>query len=371
MAPRLSSLIRPVSALLLSGLISISIATQFPAQAIQGGEDAAGDNRVVAIVFGSNTRASCSGVPITPYVVVAAAHCLSNPSFTYSSERYIPTGISISQPGADLSKDVINERPKVLSVALTPGFSDKSFTDDIAFYFLNSPLQNIHNLDIGNLAELREVKEKNLAITHVGYGYIGPGNIEDFRPHSITLKAAAVSSSRFGYLTPSDEITLSTDEFQGRALCKHDSGGPFLASINGGEKVMAINLSADGCDRYGANSIVKGTLGISIYPYLDLLERNWSIFAAENPSLPNLESASKQLAEKLLVARAVVKAQPSPTPTTSVAPSVSPKSQEVPTTPNTQVARKTLKMITCIKGKSTKIVKSYAPKCPSGYKIKA
>jgi hypothetical protein len=338
------------------------------ASAIQGGADATGDSRVVALVFGSNTRASCSGVPLSPYVVVAAAHCLSNPNFTYMSELYRPTGLSVAQAGVDLTRDNISLRPHVLQVAVTPGFNDKSFSDDVAFYFLDAPLTEAIDLPIANLDELKYVKDQGLLVTHLGYGYILGGNVEDYKAHKIVLKAAQISSMRFGYLTPSEESTISSDESQGMALCKHDSGGPFLATIGGAEKLFAVNLSADGCDRYGVGVAVKGTYGLSVFPYLSLLERQWKIFIEAHKDLPGISSANNNLLAKISSASSArpPKAQPSATPSIPANPTPAPS---VSPTPEVTKTPQTIRVIKCLKGKVIKTISGASPQCPKGYKL--
>lgn len=354
---------------LIAALISVlQFAFAGHAGAIQGGTDAAGDPRVVALIFGSNTRASCSGVPISPYVVVAAAHCLSNPNFTYSSETYQPNGLYVSQPGADLTRDNVGSRPRVIQVALTPGFNDKSFTNDLAFYFLDSPLVGAKNLPIANLDELKYLKDEGLIVTHLGYGYILGGNIEDFKPHKIELKAATLSSIRFGYLIPEEAVTVSTDELAGRALCKHDSGGPFLASISNDEKLFAINLSADGCDRYGVGTALKGTFGLSVYPYLSLLERQWKAFLDSHKNLPGISDADSILMTKIASAKIAIvpkkeaAASPSPSPSPSSSVLVTP-------TQSPSVKAQPIQRFKCVKGKSVKIYSEVTPRCPSGFKL--
>lgn len=355
------------SVLVLSVLLVAFLTTSLssiPASAVQGGADALGDQRVVALVFGTNTRASCSGVPINPYVVVAAAHCLSNPNLVYSNETYKPTGLSVSQPGVDLTKDSIAQRPRVNLVVLTPGYSDKSFADDLAFYFLDSPLTGVLDIPIGNLEDLKVVKEKAYPVTHVGYGYILPGNIEDFKPHKIILPASPYGAIRLGYFAPSEGVSISTDEVKGQALCKHDSGGPFLATVSGREKLIAINLAADGCDRNGAGSEVKGTLGLSVFPYLDLLERNWNAYLSSHSDLAGINDANLALQIALKSARQVKAPEPTPTPvaTATAAPVVSP-------TPSLKPSPPSAVSLKCKKGATIKIIKSYTGRCPSGYKL--
>ena len=343
-------------------VLSFTFCSLGPASSVQGGSDATGDSRVVALIFGSNTRASCSGVPINSYVVVAAAHCLSNPNFTYGNEVFIPKGMSIAAPGADLTKDNQANRARVLQVAVNIGFNEKSAADDIAFYFLDRPIMNTTFLPIANSSEFAKIKSAQQDVTHIGYGYILPGNVEDYRPHKITLKAISISSSLFNIYSPSEDQSISTEEVQGQALCKHDSGGPFIATINGSEKLLAINLLADGCDRYGAGIPVKGTLGLAIFPYLDLLERNWILFTENNSSLSNLNDAKYKLADALTSARKTPVSTVTPLASKSPAPSPDPS-------PATKAAPNSL-TITCVKGKVTKAIKAVKPVCPSGYKKK-
>jgi len=334
------------------------VSLQQPSFAMQGGTDAVGDTRVVALVFGQNTRASCSGVPLAPLVVLAAAHCLSNQKYLYTSETYLPSGLSVSAPGADLTKEVQSNRPQVIKVALTSGFIDTSFKDDLAFYFLNKPLVGATFLSIASLDELAQVKKQSQLITHIGYGYIAPGKIEDYKPHAIELTSSPLSSSRFGYSQPDEATSISSDETPGHALCLHDSGGPFIANIAGKEKLLAINLRGDGCDRNGPNSPVLGTLGISPVPYLDLLQRQWKIVMTGLGDVQGVLETSAAIDSLINSARAV----PIPSPT--------PSAEQTPVVSKAPVAAKpkNLVTITCVKGKVIVKLSGVKPVCGSGFK---
>jgi hypothetical protein len=345
---------RKLSILLLFVLI-LSIAQQ-PTFAMQGGSDATGDTRVVALVFGQNTRASCSGVPLAPLIVVAAAHCLSNSNYVYSSETYVPNGLSVATPGTDLTKDSVSQRSSVARVALTPGFTDKSFSDDIAFYFLNSPLNGATYLPIARLDDLAAIKKNGDAITHIGYGYIAPNKVEDYKPHLISLKSSPFSSSRFGYFSPSEEATISSDETPGNALCVHDSGGPFISRVGGIEKLLAINLRADGCDRNGVSAPVTGTLGLSPVPYMDLLQRQWNLFAKERVGNPGVAESSLTLETIVSSLRVAVIPTPSPTPTVIPEPG-----------PSATASIKKMITILCSKGKTIQKISGSKPVCPKGF----
>ena len=59
-------------------LIALAFTYVLPANAMMGGQDATGDDRVVAIIHWSeNAQRGCSGALIAPRVVFTAAHCLS------------------------------------------------------------------------------------------------------------------------------------------------------------------------------------------------------------------------------------------------------------------------------------------------------
>ncbi|MEY4026257.1 MAG: Trypsin, partial [Actinomycetota bacterium] len=65
--------------------------------------------------------------------------------------------------------------------------------------------------------------------------------------------------------------TLSTHDTATESLCPGDSGGPWFATIDGVEKLVAISTGGDGC--LDTPSGASGILGTAISPYLDLLAK--------------------------------------------------------------------------------------------------
>lgn len=253
--------------------------------AVKGGESAIGDSRVVALIEGqTNNRANCSGALLTPKIVVSAAHCLGNKGMTYSSEIYVPSNLWVSQPGVDLNIDDTSKRVKVVQVILTNGYANiwipesNNFLvekDDIAFFFLAAPLVENYSIEIASEEEIRSIKNNQLIFTHFGYGRQQDLNITDGKPYTIQLKSFSSGASRWASPTASEEKTVSSQDFETKALCPGDSGGPWYANIGGVQKIVAVLHGSNGC----RNEKVGGTLGTAIAPYLSLLNSHLDDFS--------------------------------------------------------------------------------------------
>lgn len=269
-----------------------------PARANFGGVNDEGDPRVLAILNGvqlidgvRHFSEVCSGSMVTPQVVVAAAHCLGNSDHIYTSEIYTPKNLYVSRPGANLDTQNPTDPVKVMRVILTSGY-DNSFhpevgnyitqKDDIAFYFLASPLVESYTIPISTASDVAQIKSEQLMITHIGYGLHGI-DLHDGMPRLVQLRASAQGSSRYGNNPARDDYTITSNETGEKALCPGDSGSPWYATVGGIEKLTAVLVSASGC-RTGSNQ-KGGTMGTLIWPYLDLMNKHWSEFQADLPSL--------------------------------------------------------------------------------------
>lgn len=270
----------------------LSLSLPEAASAIYGGKVAVWDSRVVSLVTQrDNPRSGCSGALLTPQVVVAAAHCLGNAGFTYTNAQYTPKNLWIAQPGADLNFDDVNSRVQVLRAIVTPGYNNTfdpdhnnvvTQKDDIAFYFLERPLVKSYSMQIASAAEVQEIKQRRLMITHLGYG-LQDLNLVDGMPYILSLRAFPQGSTHFGAHPAREENTIATEETGTAALCSGDSGGPWYATLGGVEKIVAVTVAASGCR--GAGSGLGGALGTLIHPYLEAMNSEWSSYLQDLPTL--------------------------------------------------------------------------------------
>lgn len=271
---------------------SLSQLSPEAASAIYGGSPALQDSRVVALVNKQdNPRSVCSGALLAPQIVVAAAHCLGNVGFTYTSSRFTPKDLWIAQPGANLNSDDTNSRVRVLRAIVPPGYNNTydpehgniiTQKDDIAFYFLERPLIRTYRVEVASADDVLEIKQHRLLVTHIGYG-LQDVNVSDGIPYSLTLKAFSQGSTHFGVHPAREENTIATEETGVAALCPGDSGGPWYATVGGVQKIVAVTVAASGCR--GQGSGLGGAFGTLIHPYLGLMSPEWTVFLSEVPAL--------------------------------------------------------------------------------------
>ena len=263
--------------------VATAIAFTFPAvasHAVSGGDNALGDTRVVALIVRQNPRMPrCSAVVIKPKVVVTAAHCVAAENGKANALEFAPAQLAVSKPGVSLNTDVIATRARVLQVIMPTGYTNtwnpavgdmSSQQDDIAFIVLDRAISNL-SFPIANIDEIAQLKALQKPITHLGYG-LQSANMLDGSPHSLRLLANTKGASRYGIYNHASEVnTLSTHDTATESLCPGDSGGPWFATIDGIEKLVAISTGGDGCLDTPSGS--SGILGTAISPYLDLLAK--------------------------------------------------------------------------------------------------
>jgi len=411
------------------------------ARAIYHGENAVGDNRVLALVNPKdNPRSGCSASLLTPQIVVSAAHCLGNPNHVYPDAIYQPEFLYVAQPGSDLNKDDISTRVQVLRAIVTPNYdntwspqtgNENTQKDDIAFYFLAKPLVSAYSIEIANAEEVSLVKQNNMTVTHIGYGYQDEG-VVDGKPYLTQLRAYSQAASRYAGTPALESMTITSQEVGSTALCPGDSGSPWYATFHGVEKIVAVTVGASGCR--GPGSGTNGTLGTLIYPYLPSLIEQWKQFQIDFPgllkstsvvqpvdkSLPLIQrsggcdaniSAVLQLQnngkwEDFMIAQGLQKVEGCDAlhpyqpwvrariatgtlirwrlfskgswevftdPITYVAPveiSPTPTPSAVPSLSATAISTMLKKTLLCYKGKSQRKVVALKPSCPPGYKKK-
>lgn len=263
--------------------VAAAVVFTFPAtssHAVSGGDNALGDTRVVALIVRQNPRMPrCSAVVIKPKVVATAAHCVAAENGKANALEFAPAQLSVSKPGVSLNTDVIANRARVVQVIMPAGYTNRwnpaagdmsAQQDDIAFIILDRAISNL-SFPIANIDEIAQLKATQKPITHFGYG-LQSAHALDGNPHSLRLVANTTGASRYGVNHHASEVnTLSTHDTATESLCAGDSGGPWYATIDGVEKLVAISTGGDGC--LDTPSGASGILGTAISPYLDLLAK--------------------------------------------------------------------------------------------------
>ena len=263
--------------------IAIAVAYLIPAataHAVSGGDNALGDKRVVALMVRQNPRMPrCSAVVIKPKVVATAAHCVAAENGVANTLEFSPAELVVSRPGVSIYTDVLTTRARVVQVIMPVGYVNSwnpaigdmtSQQNDIAFIILDRPISN-QSFPIANIDEIAQLKAAQKPITHLGYGLQSADTI-DGSPHLLRLTANITGASRYGVNHRASEVnTLSTRDTATESLCAGDSGGPWYATINGVEKLVAISSGGGGC--LDTPSGASGILGTAISPYLDLLAK--------------------------------------------------------------------------------------------------
>jgi hypothetical protein len=311
--------------------------------AIEGGEQVLGTQLVLPMMFdygigkdaygnvSNKPLFQCSAAMITSQIILTAAHCVTKPDTSDGSLKVPISNIKLYPPGVDFYQPNISIN--VEKVIFTPGYANfwnpatndaRTQIDDIAFLFISKPITTQllnYKIEIATESEVKSLKQNASLIKHFGYGLQKSG-YSDGKPYTVELITNLLGSARYANPAAQNSKTISTNETGLKAICPGDSGSPWYAEIDGKLKLVANTVGGSGC----GNGSVNGTLGTLIYPYLELMEREWEIFKAsievKVPSVLPSPSSSKKLAVS----------------------------------------------VTCIKGKLTKKVSGTNPKCPRGYK---
>ena len=165
--------------LLLSSLI-LSPSTY----AMQNGQDALGDEKVVGIIFGQNSQRHCSGALIAPRIVATSAHCaLRVDGGIFSKEKHfngelpLISDLWVSAPGVEIPKGGTTNKAKVLAQYVPETYTDSMCegTDcnagmsDVAILILDKELSN-KSFRYATREEILSMKNTSTTVLSIAYG---------------------------------------------------------------------------------------------------------------------------------------------------------------------------------------------------------
>jgi hypothetical protein len=268
-----------------------------PANAVFGGEEVLGSERVVVILESKVSRnGGCSGALITSQIVLTAAHCLGKPGKHPGVIKNNHWGYWVSRPGVDFKSDDISTRVQSAYVVITDDYTnsfDPKTNDyattihDIAFIFLKEPIEISSYPTVASQAQVMQLKAERALVTHYGYGLSDKG-IQTGKPKKIDLKIRPRERSyEINNVVPED-FSIITDETGVGALCGGDSGGPWYAQLDGKLLIVANTVGASGCG--GPGSGLGGTFGTLVHQYESLLWKKWEYFLANKSDILKWES---------------------------------------------------------------------------------
>lgn len=283
--------------------LTFALTPSHPAQAVYGGTQANGSPLVLTLLTSKDSRTSfCSMALLTERIVATAAHCVIEDQGVAPNLRWSISNMYVSQPGADVTKDDVETRVRVLQVVTRDDFINtwkpeirdyRTQINDIAFLFLEKPLIPGYSIEIATDEEISAAIARNDRVTHFGYGLQAP-NTQSHSPWTTQLPLVDRQDS---HLEKSKVIYSREGP---TALCPGDSGGPWYINVNGTLKIAAVTVAASGCR--GNPPYNGGTLGTRIAPYMSMANSKWDEFlrketavrAEEQLKIDALESIRKQ-----------------------------------------------------------------------------
>ena len=173
--------------IILALFIVFSFTVSTNAYAMQNGQDALGDEKVVGIIFGQNSQRHCSGALIAPRIVATSAHCvLRVDNGIYSKEkhfsgeilaRFSVSDLWVSAPGVDIPKGGTSNKAKVLAQYVPESYTDSmcegtecnAGMSDVAILILDKELSN-KSFRHATKEEVLLMKSVATNVLAIGYG---------------------------------------------------------------------------------------------------------------------------------------------------------------------------------------------------------
>lgn len=275
-----------------------------PASAVYGGTEVTGSPLVLTLLTSKSSRTSfCSMSMLTERIVVTAAHCVIKDQGAAPELRWNISDIYVSQPGADVTRDDIETRVRVLKVVTRDDFINtwkpeindrRTQINDIAFLFLEKPLVKGYSIPIATDAEINAAIARADLVTHYGYGL----QTQNAQSHSPWTTQMPLVDGNAAHL---DKTKVLYTREGPTAMCPGDSGGPLYINVGGVQKIAGVLVAASGCR--GNPPYNGGTLGTRVAPYMDMAESAWKVFIAnEMASTKAAENSANGINEKRIEA---------------------------------------------------------------------
>ena len=152
--------------------------------AMQNGQDALGDEKVVGIILGENGQRHCSGALIAPRIVATSGHCvLRIDGGVYSKQKHfygelpLNSALYVSAPGVDIPKGGTSNKAKVLAQYVPESYTDSMCegTDcnagmsDVAILILDKGLSN-KSFRYATKDEVLLMKSVSTTVLSIAYG---------------------------------------------------------------------------------------------------------------------------------------------------------------------------------------------------------
>jgi secreted trypsin-like serine protease len=284
-----------------------------PAHASRGGVETRTNTFVVGFTYQvGGSEYVCSGIAISPTILLTAAHCVIDKNKEKS------TGYIFAEPGKEIDA-AINPAvvpPKILQIITGPNFriNGTNDGDDIAFIQFDKPIMSKGFINLASEQDLRGLADKTL-LSGYGYGAVYETSAAySSYPRKYQLNWKAIESGQS--IPKLQELTNDVT-----TACSGDSGGPITMKSASGEELLVGVMSGaasviDSCGTKAADNLFKMRITV-LAPYLDLVK---SIYTPGEQMKFNTQKVTKK--------------------------------------------------ITCVKGKLKKTVTGTNPKCPKGYTLK-
>ena len=271
-----------------------------PSSAVYGGTEVTGSPLVLTLLTSKSSRTSfCSMSMLTERIVVTAAHCVIKDQGAAPELRWNISDIYVSQPGADVTRDDIETRVRVLKVVTRDDFINtwkpeindrRTQINDIAFLFIEKPLVKGYSIPIATDVEINAAIARGDLVTHYGYGL----QTQNAQSHSPWTTQMPLVDGNAAHL---DKTKVLYTREGPTAMCPGDSGGPLYINVGGVQKIAGVLVAASGCR--GNPPYNGGTLGTRVAPYMDMAESAWKVFLSnEHASTVATQSSEAALESK-------------------------------------------------------------------------